>query len=337
MRKILVTGGTGYIGSHTAVELLNEGYDVVVVDNLSNSSHKAIDRIEKITSKKIKFYKLDIRDYKQLSQVFKENKFDSVIHFAGLKSVNESVDDALNYYHNNIIGTLNLLKIMQEQNVKTLIFSSSAAVYSGDNKMPVKEDGVICPSNPYGRTKAMIEQILEDISNTKQNWKITSLRYFNPVGAHESGEIGEDPNGIPNNLVPYISQVAVGKLKQLSVYGNGYTTPDGTGVRDYIHVVDLANAHLAALEHPAKPNTYAYYNIGTGSGNSVLEIIKAFEKASGKKIAYKIVARRPGDIACCYADPSLAKENLSWKAEKSLLDCCEDAWRWQANNPRGYS
>lgn len=334
--SILVTGGAGYIGSHTTVELLNEGYQVVVVDNLANSSKKAIDRVEKITGKKLKFYELDIRNYQGLKKVFEAHKFEAVMHFAGLKSVNESIEDALNYYHNNVGGALNLLKVMEECDVKKMIFSSSAVIYDADNSMPVKEDGVKGPINPYGQTKSMIEQILKDIIASKKGWQFTSLRYFNPVGAHESGLIGEDPSSVPNNLLPYISQVAIGKLETLKVFGNDYDTVDGTGVRDYIHVVDLAKAHVAALKKLAKPNVYSFYNIGTGYGTSVLKMIKVFEKASGKKISYEIVARRPGDIACCYADPSLAKDQLDWRAEKNILDICRDSWNWQVKNPNGY-
>ena len=337
MNKILVTGGAGYIGSHTTVELLNSDYEVVVVDNLSNSSQKAIKRVEEITGKKIEFYKLDIRDYKELRHVFEQNKFTAVIHFAGLKAVGESVSNALLYYHNNLIGTLMLLELMEEFNVKQLVFSSSATVYGDPDEVPIKESAPLKATNPYGQTKLMIEQILKDISATKKGWQFTSLRYFNPIGAHSSGKIGEDPNGIPNNLIPYISQVAVGRLKEQPVFGNDYDTVDGTGVRDYIHVVDLAKAHLAALEHPAKPDVYTYYNIGTGSGTSVLEMIKAFEQASGREIKYKVMPRRPGDIASCYADPSLAKTELHWQATKSILDCCKDTWNWQSQNPNGYN
>ncbi len=334
--NILVTGGAGYIGSHTTVELLNEGYDVVIVDNLSNSSQEAISRVEKVTGKKVKFYKLDIRDYKKFHKVFEENIFSAVIHFAGLKAVGESVSKALLYYRNNLAGTLELLELMEEFGVKQLVFSSSATVYGDPDKVPIKESAPLRATNPYGQTKLMIEQMLKDIANTKNGWQFTSLRYFNPIGAHSSGQIGEDPNGIPNNLVPYISQVAIGKLKQQPVFGDDYDTIDGTGVRDYIHVVDLAKAHLAALEYPAKPDVYTYYNIGTGRGTSVLEMIKAFKQASGKEINYEIMPRRPGDIASYYADPSLAKDKLKWQAEKSILDCCKDTWNWQSKNPNGY-
>ena len=336
-KKILVTGGAGYIGSHTVVELLNNGYEAIVVDDLSNSSQKAIERVKQITGKKVDFYELDVRNQDALKEVFKTHKIHQVIHFAGLKSVSESIEQALDYYSNNIGSTLSLLKVMNEFDVKKLIFSSSASIYSASNEMPMSENGQIRPTNPYGQSKAIIEQILKDISASNNGWQFTSLRYFNPVGAHESGEIGEDPNGTPNNLLPYITQVAVGKLKYLSVFGNDYDTPDGTGVRDYIHVVDLAKAHLAALKKPAKPNIYKYYNIGTGHGTSVLEMVNLFEQASGQELTYKVVNRRPGDIGTCYADPTLAKKELGWQAEKTILEACRDAWNWQSKNPNGYN
>lgn len=335
--NILVTGGAGYIGSHTAVELLNQNYQVTIVDNLSNSSKEAINRVEKITSKTVAFYELDIRDYQRFKKVFAVNKFDAVIHFAGLKAVGESVSRALDYYHNNLVGTLEMLKLMEAFSVKQLVFSSSATVYGDPKIVPILESAPKSATNPYGQTKLMIEQILEDTTKTNQNWQITALRYFNPIGAHESGRIGEDPSGVPNNLLPYISQVAIGRLKELSVFGDDYETVDGTGVRDYIHVVDLAKAHIAALKKPAKANEYTYYNVGTGSGTSVLEMIKAFEQASGKKIPFKIAQRRPGDIAACFADPSLANRQIGWKAEKTILQACQDAWNWQTKNPNGYN
>ena len=334
---ILVTGGAGYIGSHTTLELLNKNYDVTVVDNLSNSVAESIERVEKLTNKNVSFHELDIRNKDKLETLFATNNFDAVIHFAGLKAVGESVSKALHYYHNNLISTLVLLEVMSEYNVKQLVFSSSATVYGDPTTVPIKESAPKTATNPYGQTKLMIEQILEDITNSKEGWKIIALRYFNPIGAHSSGLIGEDPNGIPNNLLPYISQVAVGKRTELSVYGDDYATKDGTGVRDYIHVVDLANAHIAALHHGGKKDTYLAYNIGTGQGASVLDVIASFEMASNKHIPYKIAPRRPGDIAACYADPSKANKELKWQAEKTIDDACKDAWRWQANNPNGYN
>lgn len=336
MKSILVTGGSGYIGSHTVVELLKSGYEVIVIDNLSNSSKKSIERIKQITSKEPIFFKADVRDKKALAKIFKNYNIDSVIHFAGLKAVGESVEKALHYYQNNLESTLTLLEYMQKYNVKKLVFSSSATVYGDPAKLPITEEMSKSATNPYGQTKLMIEQILEDISKTNEDWNITSLRYFNPIGANESGLIGEDPNGLPNNLLPFVSQVASGKLKELRVFGNDYDTKDGTGVRDYIHVVDLAKAHLAALKNLKHPNEYKAYNIGTGKGYSVLEIIKAFEKASGRKINYKIVDRRPGDVASCYASCSLASRDLGWKAELSLDSACDSSWKWQQNNPNGY-
>ncbi len=334
---VLVTGGAGYIGSHTCVELLNAGYEIIVVDNLCNSKEEALRRVKKITGKDLKFYKVDLLDREALEDVFANNQIDSVIHFAALKAVGESVRIPMQYYWNNITGTLTLLQVMEKFNVKKLVFSSSATVYGNPQKLPITEDAPLSATNPYGRTKLMIEDILRDLYNADNTWDIAILRYFNPVGAHISGLIGEDPNGIPNNLVPYISQVAVGKLDELKVYGNDYPTPDGTGVRDYIHVVDLALGHLKALE---KINTHpgiVTYNLGTGRGYSVLEMVVAFEKASGRKIPYRIVDRRPGDIAACYADPSKAERELGWKAERGIDQMCEDAWRWQYNNPEGYT
>lgn len=335
--NILVTGGAGYIGSHTVVELLNAGHEVVVVDNLSNSSKESLGRVEKITGKNVAFHEIDVRNKEMLNAIFNAHDFDAVIHFAGLKAVGESVAKALYYYQNNLESTLTLLESMLQFNVKKLVFSSSATVYGDPEMLPITESARKQATNPYGQTKLMIEQILEDVTGTNEGWNITSLRYFNPVGAHESGLIGEDPNGLPNNLLPYVSQVAVGKLENVNVFGNDYDTPDGTGVRDYIHVVDLAKAHLAALDHLDHPDVYKAYNIGTGRGISVLEIIKAFSDASGKEIPYTIIDRRPGDIASCYADPSLAEKELNWKAELSITDACRDGWRWQSQNPDGFS
>lgn len=335
--NILVTGGAGYIGSHTVVELLNANHDVIVIDNLSNSSNQSIERIEKITGRNVEFHEKDLRDYEAVESIFASRNIDAVIHFAGLKAVGESVSKALFYYQNNLESSLTLLEIMKQFDVKNLVFSSSATVYGDPEMLPLVESARKQATNPYGQTKLMIEQILEDVSATNEGWNITSLRYFNPIGAHESGTIGEDPNGLPNNLFPYISQVAVGKLKEVQVFGDDYDTPDGTGVRDYIHVVDLAKAHLAALEKISHPNEYKAYNIGTGKGISVLESIRAFEKASGKSIPYKVIARRPGDIASCYANPSLANNELGWKAQLTTEDSCRDAWKWQSKNPKGYA
>lgn len=334
--NILVTGGAGYIGSHTCVLLLEAGYNVIVLDNLDNSSEVSLDRVKQITGKDLKFYKTDLLDYEETEKVFKENDIDAVIHFAGLKAVGESVAIPLRYYHNNITGTLNLCDIMSKYNVKNLVFSSSATVYGDPNTVPIKEDFPLHATNPYGRTKLMIEEILRDLYVSDNEWNIAILRYFNPVGAHESGLIGEDPAGIPNNLMPYITQVAIGKLECLSVFGNDYNTPDGTGVRDYIHVVDLAYGHIKAVEKIMTKSGVVTYNLGTGNGYSVLDMVKAFGAASGKDINYKIVDRRPGDIAECYADPSKAKKELGFVATHSLEDMCKDAWRWQSNNPKGY-
>lgn len=333
---ILVTGGAGYIGSHTCVELLNEGYDVIVVDNLSNSSEKALERVEEITGKKLTFYKADLLDKEAIENIFKKESIDSVIHFAGLKAVGESVAKPLEYYYNNITGTLILCDLMRKYEVKDLVFSSSATVYGNPKIVPIKEDFPLSVTNPYGRTKLMIEEILRDLFVSDNSWNIILLRYFNPVGAHKSGRIGENPKDIPNNLVPYITQVAVGKLEYLGVFGNDYNTPDGTGVRDYIHVVDLAKGHLKALKKLEEKKGVLTYNLGTGKGYSVLDMIKSFENVSGKPIDYKIMPRRPGDIATCYADPSKAKAELGWIAEKNLQEMCEDSWRWQKNNPDGY-
>ncbi|RMA93301.1 UDP-glucose 4-epimerase GalE [Hydrogenothermus marinus] len=332
-KKIFLTGGAGYIGSHTAVVLLEAGYDVVIYDNLSNSKYEVINRIEKITGKRPEFIKGDIRDSKTLEKAIEG--CDAVIHFAGLKAVGESVEKPLEYYDNNVCGSVNLFKVMQKKNIKKIVFSSSATVYGDPQKLPLTEDHPLAPVNPYGKTKYMIEEILKDLYNSDKNWHIAVLRYFNPVGAHESGLIGEDPQGIPNNLMPYISQVAVGKREYLRVFGNDYDTPDGTGIRDYIHVVDLAKGHLKALEKLDEIG-YEVYNLGTGRGYSVLEVVKAFEKASGKKIPYKIVERRPGDVAVCYADPSKAEKELNWKAEYDINKMCKDSWNWQSKNPKGY-
>jgi UDP-glucose 4-epimerase len=334
--RILVTGGAGYIGSHTCVELLQAGYEVVVVDNLSNSKEEALCRVEEIAGKQVSFHKIDLLDESGLGAVFSQAPVEAVIHFAGFKAVGESVAQPVRYYHNNVTGTLVLLKIMAAQGVKDIVFSSSCTVYGDPYKVPITEDFPLSATNPYGRTKLIIEDILRDLSTADPSWNISLLRYFNPVGAHPGGRIGEDPNGIPNNLVPYIAQVAVGRLKQLSVFGGDYPTPDGTGVRDYIHVVDLAIGHLRALEKLAdKPGLQAY-NLGTGQGNSVLEVVAAFERACGRKIPYQIVPRRPGDVALTYADPSKALHELGWKAECSLDEMCADVWRWQSGNPNGY-
>lgn len=334
--NILVTGGAGYIGSHTIIELLNNNHTVIVIDNLSNSSRESLNRVEKITNKKVEFHDADVRDSNTLDAIFSNNSIDAVIHFAGLKAVGESVTKALHYYQNNLESTLTLLDRMKRYDVKKLVFSSSATVYGLPEILPITEAAPLSATNPYGQTKLMIEQILKDIIATSEDWNITSLRYFNPVGAHESGLIGEDPNGLPNNLLPYVAQVAAGKLNKVRIFGDDYDTPDGTGVRDYIHVVDLAKAHIAALNNLNHPNIYKVYNIGTGNADSVLDMIHAFEKASGKTIPYEVVGRRPGDIASCYADVSLAKNELNWVAELTIQDSCDSAWRWQSQNPNGY-
>ena len=334
--KVLVTGGAGYIGSHTCVELLNAGYEVIVVDNLSNSSSVALDRVREITDKSLSFIKADLLDKPALNDIFSQYKPTSVIHFAGLKAVGESVDIPLDYYQNNVTGTLNLCQVMARQDVYNIVFSSSATVYGDPATLPIMEDFPLSATNPYGRSKLFNEEILRDLYKSEPRWNVALLRYFNPVGAHKSGRIGENPNDIPNNLMPYISQVAIGKLEQLSVFGNDYPTKDGTGVRDYIHVVDLAIGHIRALEKLATSPGVVTYNLGTGQGYSVLEMVAAFEQAAGKKVAYKIVGRRPGDIATCYADPTLAKTELGWQAQLGLSDMCEDSWRWQANNPAGF-
>lgn len=334
--SILVTGGAGYIGSHTCVELLKAGYDVVIVDNLSNSKIEVINRIKEITDITPKFYEIDILNKDKLEQVFIENDIEAVIHFAGLKAVGESVTVPLKYYHNNITGTLMLCELMQKYDVKKLVFSSSATVYGMNNISPFTEDMPLSTTNPYGSTKLMIEQILKDIFVSDKEWSIALLRYFNPIGAHDSGRIGEDPNGIPNNLMPFITQVAVGKRAELSVFGNDYDTHDGTGVRDYIHVVDLAKGHLSALKKIMTTKGVDAYNLGTGMGYSVFDVIINFEKATGIKIPYKITSRRPGDIATCFADATKAYNELNWKAIKGLEDMCRDSWRWQEGNPNGY-
>lgn len=334
--NVLVTGGAGYIGSHTSVELLNAGHGVVCLDNLVNSKKEAVLRVEKITGKKIVFYEGDIRDRKILDRVFTENKIDAVINFAGLKAVGESCAKPLEYYENNIEGMLVLAFAMREHGVKNLVFSSSATVYGKPERVPIKEDFPLSTSNPYGSTKLFIEYILKDLYKADSSFNIAILRYFNPVGAHESGLIGEDPKGIPNNLCPYITQVAVGKRKELGVFGNDYNTPDGTGVRDYIHVVDLAKGHVLAVNKLTENPGLIIVNLGTGRGYSVLEMVKAFEKVTGKPIPYKIMPRRPGDIDECYADPTYAKELLGFKAEKGIEDMCRDAMRWQTMNPDGY-
>ena len=335
--SILVTGGAGYIGSHTVIELLNAGYEVVVLDNLVNSSKESLKRVEEITGKKVTFYEGDIADRELLKKMFEAENIDSCIHFAGLKAVGESVSKPLEYYSNNISGSLVLFDEMRNHNVKNIIFSSSATVYGDPAFVPITEE---CPmgeiTNPYGRTKAMLEQILTDIQKADPEWNVILLRYFNPIGAHKSGKIGENPNGIPNNLMPYITQVAVGKLKELGVFGNDYDTPDGTGVRDYIHVVDLAKGHVKALKKIEENPGLAIYNLGTGKGYSVLDIVKNFEAATGVKIPYVIKARRPGDIATCYSDASKAEKELGWKAENGIKEMCADSWRWQSNNPNGY-
>ena len=335
--RILVTGGAGYIGSHTCLELLNQGHEVVVADNLCNSCEEALNRVKELTGKDLTFYKVDLLDKEGLDQMFDQEKIDAVIHFAGLKAVGESVAKPLEYYHNNITGTLNLCDSMRNHGVKKIIFSSSATVYGDPAFVPITED---CPkgkiTNPYGQTKSMLEQVLTDLHVADPEWNVILLRYFNPVGAHESGRIGEDPTGIPNNLTPYITQVAVGKLKEVNVFGNDYDTPDGTGVRDYIHVMDLADGHVKALKKFAdKPDVYIY-NLGTGRGYSVLEMIHSFSKAVGHEIPYVIKPRRPGDIATCYADATKPKEELGWVAKRGVDEMCRDAWRWQSQNPNGY-
>jgi len=336
MRKILVTGGAGYIGSHTCIELIKASYEVVVVDNLSNSSLESLKRVEKLSGSEIPFYKVDVRDKDSLTEVFHQHSIDGVIHFAGLKAVGESVEKPIEYYDTNVGGTFILSKVMRTFNCKTFVFSSSATVYGDPHTVPIKENFPLSVTNPYGRSKLMIEEFLRDVFVADDSWHIALLRYFNPVGAHKSGLIGEDPNDIPNNLIPYISQVVVGKLEKLRVFGGDYDTPDGTGVRDYIHVVDLARGHVKALQALENKPQVLTVNLGTGNGYSVLDMIKAFEKVSGKAIPYQIVDRRPGDIANCYADPAYAAEKIDWKAECELDEMCEDTWRWQSQNPDGY-
>ena len=331
--SVLVTGGAGYIGSHTVVELLDEGYDVIVVDNFVNSSPKALDNIKKITGKDFKFYEADLLDRPAMKKIFDENKdIDSVIHFAGLKAVGESVEKPILYYENNVGGTLVLVDEMSKHGVKKIVFSSSATVYGDPASVPIREDFPRSTTNPYGSTKLMIENILTDVYTSDNEWSVILLRYFNPIGAHESGLIGEEPNGIPNNLMPYINQVALGKLDHLNIFGDDYPTPDGTGVRDYIHVVDLAKGHIKAIEKANKLKGVEAYNLGTGHGYSVLDIVNNFEKATGVKVKYEIVDRRPGDIAECYADPTKAEFELGWKAEKNLEEMCKDSWRFTENN-----
>ena len=336
MSTVLVTGGAGFIGSHTSVELLNAGYDIIILDNFVNSKPESLKRIKELTGKDFKFYQADIRDEEAMTKVFAENKIDAVIHFAGLKSVPQSVKEPLNYYDNNIAGTVCLCRVMDKAGCKKLVFSSSATVYGSKNPSPLREDMPTGgTTNPYGTTKYFIEQILQDLCVSDSEWGVSILRYFNPIGAHKSGRIGEDPNGIPGNLMPYITQVAIGKLECLNVCGNDYPTPDGTGVRDYIHVVDLALGHIKALDRLLKVKGCEVYNLGTGKGYSVLDVIKAFEKASGIKINYRIAPRRAGDVACCYADATKAKEVLGWQAQYDIDDMCADSWRWQSQNPNG--
>ena len=333
-----MTGGAGYIGTHTCVELLAAGYELVIVDNLSNSKSAALARVEQIAGKSVAFHQVDIRDRAGLNDIFQQHKIHAVIHFAGLKSVGESIAQPLRYYDNNVAGTVALCEVMAEHGVRNLVFSSSATVYGNPHAMPIREDFPVgCTTNPYGASKQMIEQILRDLHVSDSAWRIATLRYFNPVGAHVSGLIGEDPNCIPDNLMPYIAQVATGRLEYLRVFGGDYATVDGTGVRDYIHVVDLAKGHVAALEYLAKNENLLTVNLGTGRGYSVLEMVRAFEQASGIKIPYQTVGRRAGDIACCYADATLAKEKLGWSAEMGIERMCEDSWRWQSMNPNGYA
>lgn len=334
---ILVTGGAGYIGSHTCVELLTAGYELIIVDNFSNSKPEVLKRIKDITEKTFKFYEVNLLEQEKLEQVFAANEIEAVIHFAGLKAVGESVEKPLCYYRNNVMGTLILCMVMQKYGVKKIVFSSSATVYGVPDSVPITEDFPLRATNPYGRTKLMIEKILGDLYRAEQEWSIALLRYFNPIGAHESGRIGEDPQGIPNNLMPYLTQVAVGKREKLFVFGDDYATHDGTGVRDYLHVVDLAKGHLRALEKVQVMTGVEAYNLGTGVGYSVLDVLYSFMEVTGQEIPYIITERRPGDIAQCYADPTKALQELGWKAEKNLIEMCRDSWRWQKNNPHGYS
>ena len=335
--KILVTGGAGYIGSHTCVELLNAGHEITVLDNLCNSCEKSLDMVKEITGKDFKFYEVDLLDKDAVMKVFDENEFDSVIHFAGLKAVGESVSMPIEYYHNNMTGTFNLVDAMRKHNVFSIVFSSSATVYGSPETVPIKEDFPLSTTNPYGSTKLMLERVLSDVVVADPRFSVVLLRYFNPIGAHISGKIGEDPKGIPNNLLPYVAQVAVGKLQKVNVFGDCYPTVDGTGVRDYIHVVDLANGHLKAVEKKQSEPGVHIYNLGTGQGYSVLQIIKAFSKACGKDVPFVIAPPRPGDVAICYADASKAKAELGWVAERGIEEMCRDAWNWQSNNPNGFN
>lgn len=335
--QILVTGGAGYIGSHTCVELLNAGHDIIVLDNLCNSCEKSLEVVKRLTGKDFPFYQVDLLDYEATERVFAENKIDAVIHFAGLKAVGESTQIPIRYYHNNITGTLNLVDIMEKHDVYNLVFSSSATVYGTPKTVPILEDFPLSTTNPYGSTKLMLENILTDVFKANNKWSVTLLRYFNPIGAHKSGDLGEDPKGIPNNLLPYVAQVAVGRLEYVHVFGNDYPTKDGTGVRDYIHVVDLALGHLKAIEAKSGEAGVHIYNLGTGNGYSVLEIIDAFSKACGKEVPYQIEARRPGDIAECYANAAKAKAELGWEAIRQIGEMCEDSWRWQSKHPNGFA
>ena len=335
--RVLITGGAGYIGSHTCIELLRAGYELIVVDNLSNSKEESLRRVQKLAGKSVAFHKVDLLDREALEAVFARNPVEAVIHFAGLKAVGESVSMPLRYYHNNVAGTLVLCQVMQKYSVRNLVFSSSATVYGEPERVPITEDFPLSATNPYGRSKLIIEDILRDLQIAETDWNIALLRYFNPVGAHPSGQIGEDPNGIPNNLLPYIAQVAVGRLPHLRVFGDDYPTPDGTGVRDYIHVVDLAIGHLKALERLAQKPGLVTYNLGTGRGYSVFEALAAFEKACGKTIPYQVIERRPGDVAVSYADPAKANRELNWQARLGIDEMCADAWRWQSQNPDGYA
>ncbi len=334
--KILVTGGAGYIGSHTCIELINSGYEIVVIDNLCNSSQESIRRVEKLSKSDIPFYNIDVRNKVELTKLFEKYSFEGVVHFAGLKAVGESVENPFAYYNNNVVGTFMLIEVMRKYNCNTFVFSSSATVYGDTNILPIKENHPLSATNPYSRSKIIIEEFLRDMFVLDNKNSFGILRYFNPIGAHKSGLIGEDPNDIPNNLIPFISQVAIGKIKKLSIFGDDYQTPDGTGVRDYIHVVDLAKAHVKTLQELEKKSQLIIVNLGTGKGYSVLDVIKAFEKVSGKKINYDVVGRRPGDVASCYADPSYAFKKLNWKVEYELDQMCEDTWRWQSLNPEGY-
>ena len=333
---ILITGGAGFIGSHAAVELLESGYEIVIVDNLSNSQIESISRVKDLTGKTFSFYQTDLLDYEGLDKVFAENDITAVMHFAGLKAVGESVEKPLMYYHNNITGTLNLCGIMEKYKVKNFVFSSSATVYGDPEQVPIDESFPLSATNPYGRTKLMIEEILQDLYVADSSWRIAILRYFNPIGAHISGKIGENPTGIPNNLMPYITQVAIGKRQELQVFGNDYDTPDGTGVRDYIHVVDLVKGHIKALQYLEENDGIETFNLGTGKGYSVLDLINNFSSATEKEIPYKVVDRRPGDIGICYANPEKAKAKLGWEAEKDLQEMCQDSWKWQVENPNGF-